>query len=129
MSARPVSCLAKAVKSDETIEYSPDINDVMKWHKIFNKEIFKNRCPKFNSIVIRKRRDTWGECYGHQCEEYFALNIERFYGSLTNFLQILAHEMIHAIEYNEQGKMAHGQFFWSWKNKLAKKGLELKDRY
>ena len=51
MSARPVSCLAKAVKSDETIEYSPDINDVMKWHKIFNKEIFKNRCPKFNSSL------------------------------------------------------------------------------
>lgn len=108
--------------------YVPTPEEVKKWFRIINREVMGCRLRQFQDIEIRRRHGCWGECSGYTDEDgtrYSDLSLNHHVRSRRHLVSIIAHEMTHAITWQERGSMDHGDSFMYWKDKFRKFGVVL----
>ena len=113
-------------------KYVTTYKDIKKYFKILNLGIFDNKLNPFNQIEIKELK--YQKCVGQVVMfEYkgkgtrlYKLEMDKQYDSKRDFLDTLAHEMIHLYQFtqvNDNG--AHNKLFYSFKPKLKYVGLKL----
>ena len=127
------SKLAKVMSEEKELEetkevYLPTEEECAKWARIINREVFDGKLPEFKEIHVRRRRGIWGECIGDEDEKgnrIASLSMNNKFKSRKFFLEVLVHEMVHLAEYIYTGKMGHGKYFNSWRDKLSEFNTKL----
>ena len=99
------------------------------WFRYINRAVFDNQLPNFHKILIKKwlKRAMGQVCaYPDKNPKRFELEMLKKYHSKRDFIETLAHEMIHLYQFtqlNDNG--AHNKLFYSFKPKLKSVGLKL----
>lgn len=109
-------------------QYTVTVPKITYWFRIINKLIFRGELKPFASIKIVNHRKAYGYCFGdHDLfgEPFCWLSIRPKFSSLSMFLEILAHEMVHAYQFQDEGRITHGKTFLIWHDKFKKYGLNL----
>jgi hypothetical protein len=109
-------------------QYEVTQSKVTFWYRILNKVIFEGKLKPFSSITIRNHRKAYAYCSGDFDlfgEPFYWLSIRPKFNSLSQFLEILAHEMVHAYQFLDEGRITHGKSFLIWYDKFKECGLNL----
>ena len=117
-------------------KYKTTYKDVKKYFKVLNKALFKNILQPFNDIQIKKiyKDESKKFCYGQvttwvwerKGTQQFWLEMLPTYRNKKEFVETLAHEMIHLWQMNIKGDTGnHNKLFYSFRPKLNKLGLDL----
>ena len=117
-------------------KYKTTYKDVKKYFKVLNKALFKNILQPFNDIQIKKiyKDESKKFCYGQvttwvwerKGTQQFWLEMLPTYRNKKEFVETLAHEMIHLWQMNIKGDTGnHNKIFYSFRPKLNKLGLDL----
>lgn len=106
------------------------------WFSKINKEIFDSKVKKFRKVTFQKCRFMWAQSSSVQLWSnhnpkrylyYVDLIMKDSYPSKRLFVEVLAHEMIHAYQYQFHDEMTHGKTFWEWEEKFRKHNLTLSE--
>jgi len=117
-------------------KYKTTYKDIKKYFNVINKALFKNLLQPFNDIQIKKiyKDETKKFCYGQvttwvwerKGTQQFWLEMLPTYRNKKEFVETLAHEMIHLWQMNHKGDTGnHNKLFYSFRPKLNKLGLDL----
>ena len=117
-------------------KYRTTYKDIKKYFNVINKALFKNVLQPFNDIQIKKiyKDETKKFCYGQvttwvwerKGTQQFWLEMLPTYRNKKEFVETLAHEMIHLWQMNIKGDTGnHNKLFYSFRPKLNKLGLDL----
>ena len=117
-------------------KYKTTYKDIKKYFKVLNKALFKNILQPFNDIQIKKiyKDETKKFCYGQvttwvwerKGTQQFWLEMLPSYRNKKEFVETLAHEMIHLWQMNIKGDTGnHNKLFYSFRPKLNKLGIDL----
>lgn len=109
-------------------QYNVTPSKVTFWYRKLNKLIFNGQLKPFTSIYIRNHRRAYAYCCGDFDlfgEPFYWLSIRPKFSSLSQFLEILAHEMVHAYQFLDEGKIHHGKSFLIWQEEFRKHGFDL----
>ena len=117
-------------------KYKTTYKDVKKYFNVLNKALFKNILQPFNDIQIKKiyKDESKKFCYGQvttwmwerKGTQQFWLEMLPTYRNKKEFVETLAHEMIHLWQMNIKGDTGnHNKIFYSFRPKLNKLGLHL----
>jgi hypothetical protein len=125
------SKLKKLVLENNQEIFEPCLKDCVKWFNILNREIF-NKKLKIIEFDIRERKNNhayydYEERELYKRDSIFLMNNR--YETKKLFVEILAHEMIHHYQYLYEGRVTHGQTFWSWQSIFNRNNLALKETY
>ena len=113
-------------------KYTTTYKDIKKYFKMLNKTIFKNVLMPFNDIQLKDLK--WQRCYGQvillewkgKGTIQFHLQMLPKYRNKKEFVETLAHEMIHLYQMNYKGDTGnHNKLFYSFRPKLNNIGLDL----
>jgi len=113
-------------------KYTTTYKDIKKYFKMLNKTIFKNVLMPFNDIQLKDLK--WQKCYGQvilwewkgKGTVQFHLQMLPKYRNKKEFVETLAHEMIHLYQMNYKGDTGnHNKLFYSFRPKLNNIGLDL----
>ncbi len=113
-------------------KYKTTYKDIKKFFKMLNLGIFDNKLSPFNDIEIKELK--FQRCMGQVVMyEYkgkgtrvYKLEMDKYYDSKRDFLDTLAHEMVHLYQFthlNDTGN--HNKSFYSFRPKLKYVGLKL----
>ena len=113
-------------------KYKTTYKDIKKFFKMLNLGIFDNKLSPFNDIEIKQLK--YQRCMGQVVMyEYkgkgtrvYKLEMDKYYDSKRDFLDTLAHEMVHLYQFthlNDTGN--HNKSFYSFRPKLKYVGLKL----
>jgi hypothetical protein len=117
-------------------KYKTTYKDIKKYFNVINKALFKNILQPFNDIQIKKiyKDESKKFCYGQvttwvwerKGTQQFWLEMLPTYRNKKEFVETLAHEMIHLWQMNIKGDTGnHNKLFYSFRPKLNKLGLDL----
>ena len=117
-------------------KYKTTYKDIKKYFNVINKALFKNILQPFNDIQIKNinKDETKKFCYGQvttwvwerKGTQQFWLEMLPSYRNKKEFVETLAHEMIHLWQMNIKGDTGnHNKIFYSFRPKLNKLGLDL----
>ena len=117
-------------------KYKTTYKDIRHYFKVLNKALFKNILHPFNEIQIKKiyKDESKKFCYGQvttwvwerKGTQQFWLEMLPTYRNKKEFVETLAHEMIHLWQMNHKGDTGnHNKLFYSFRPKLNKLGLDL----
>ena len=117
-------------------KYKTTYKDIKKYFNVINKALFKNILQPFNDIQIKKiyKDETKKFCYGQvttwmwerKGTQQFWLEMLPTYRNKKEFVETLAHEMIHLWQMNIKGDTGnHNKIFYSFRPKLNKLGIDL----
>ena len=117
-------------------KYKTTYKDIKKYFNVINKALFKNILQPFNDIQIKKiyKDETKKFCYGQvttwvwerKGTQQFWLEMLPSYRNKKEFVETLAHEMIHLWQMNIKGDTGnHNKIFYSFRPKLNRLGLDL----
>ena len=117
-------------------KYKTTYKDIKKYFNVINKALFKNVLQPFNDIQIKKiyKDETKKFCYGQvttwvwerKGTQQFWLEMLPTYRNKKEFVETLAHEMIHLWQMNHKGDTGnHNKLFYSFRPKLNRLGLDL----
>ena len=117
-------------------KYKTTYKDIKKYFNVINKALFKNILQPFNDIQIKKiyKDETQKFCYGQvttwvwerKGTQQFWLEMLPSYRNKKEFVETLAHEMIHLWQMNIKGDTGnHNKLFYSFRPKLNKLGIDL----
>ena len=117
-------------------KYKTTYKDIKKYFNVINKALFKNLLQPFNDIQIKKiyKDETKKFCYGQvttwvwerKDTQQFWLEMLPTYRNKKEFVETLAHEMIHLWQMNHKGDTGnHNKLFYSFRPKLNNLGLDL----
>ena len=117
-------------------KYKTTYKDIKKYFKVLNKALFKNILQPFNDIQIKKiyKDESKKFCYGQvttwmwerKGTQQFWLEMLPTYRNKKEFVETLAHEMIHLWQMNIKGDTGnHNKLFYSFRPKLNKLGIDL----
>jgi len=99
------------------------------WFNYINNQMFDNRLPHFDRIVVKKwLKEAIGQVvsYPDKNPTRFDLEMLKKYSSKKEFIDTLAHEMVHLYQmYCRKDTGAHNKLFYSFKPKFKFLGLEL----
>ena len=104
--------------------------EIKKYFKIFNKSLFKNKLNPFNDIKIKRIIKGSGQCVEYLSYRkgtiFFVLEMMPKYKNKLEFLNTLAHEMVHLWQQTVmQDTGNHNKLFWSFRTKFKKLNLRL----
>jgi hypothetical protein len=113
-------------------KYKTTYKDIKKFFKMLNLGIFDNKLTPFNDIEIKELK--YQKCMGQvvmfeykgKGTKLFKLEMDKYYDSKRDFLDTLAHEMVHLYQFthvNDSGN--HNKLFYSFRPKLKYVGLKL----
>ena len=117
-------------------KYKTTYKDVKKYFKVLNKALFKNILQPFNDIQIKKIYKDESKKFGYgqvttwvwerKGTQQFWLEMLPTYRNKKEFVETLAHEMIHLWQMNIKGDTGnHNKIFYSFRPKLNRLGLDL----
>ena len=117
-------------------KYKTTYKDIKKYFNVINKALFKNILQPFNDIQIKKiyKDESKKFCYGQvttwvwerKGTQQFWLEMLPSYRNKKEFVETLAHEMIHLWQMNIKGDTGnHNKIFYSFRPKLNRLGLDL----
>ena len=117
-------------------KYKTTYKDIKKYFNVINKALFKNILQPFNDIQIKKiyKDESKKFCYGQvttwmwerKGTQQFWLEMLPTYRNKKEFVETLAHEMIHLWQMNIKGDTGnHNKLFYSFRPKLNTLGLDL----
>lgn len=115
----------------ENIKYKTTYKDIKKYFNYLNEGIFSNKLIRFNDVEIKSLKRE--KCIGQVvCEEddkkgtaTYKLEMDLFYDNKKDFLDTLAHEMVHLYQFMIKDNGNHNKLFYSYKSKLDYLGLKL----
>lgn len=121
--------IVKLVKESQPIKYEPSIGDVIFWYDNLNEILFKNELPNLTGVQFCHTKGFWAEAF---CERYkkskklrAEIKFSYHFESFKDFLEVMAHEMVHIWEFDNFSVMGHGERFFSWEPELRKLGLNI----
>ncbi len=117
---------------DSEAKYTTTFKDIRNYFKIFNKSLFKNALNSFNNVKIKRIVRGSGQCVEYisyrKGTNFFVLEMMPKYKNKMEFLNTLAHEMVHLWQQTiKKDTGNHNKLFFSFRNKF--KGLNLKLSY
>ena len=84
---------------DSEAKYTTTFKDIRNYFKIFNKSLFKNALNSFNNVKIKRIVRGSGQCVEYisyrKGTNFFVLEMMPKYKNKMEFLNTLAHEMVH----------------------------------
>jgi len=123
-------------------KYRTSRREVIGLFKLLNKEIFNNKLPIPNFVILSRSKDYWGMCAANH---YVPVTGRRSNCTITLsnkwyckqwLIMTLAHEMCHQYQWdiesvkrlknNKSPLMSHGPTFFLFRDKLAKHGIPLR---
>ena len=100
-------------RGQEMLEIAPSL--VLHWWHQLNYAVFQGILHPPKKIVCRNFRDG---AFGWTQPIYYSydvnMGIRRQLEDRTQFITVLAHEMVHEHEWVHHRKMSHGQHFYEW---------------
>jgi hypothetical protein len=117
-------------KNTPNKKFITNYKDIKKYFKYLNNILFKGKLNNFNDIKIRKMNNCSGQCVEnisyYKGTSFFVLKLKPVYKNKIEFLNTLAHEMLHLWQMtiqHDNGK--HNRLFFSFKSKFKKLNLSL----
>lgn len=125
--------------------YKPTHSLALYWFRHLNKGLFGNKLPAVPLYLVRMTND-WGRCWANwdnrKCRKgtydqsvipydktdvTFAIEIHTKYPTFRDFIETLAHEMVHLYQMTvmKDPYSNHNANFYSFKNKFKNAGLSL----
>ena len=125
--------------------YKPTHSLALYWFRHLNKGLFGNKLPAVPLYLVRMTND-WGRCWANwdnrKCRKgtydqsvipydktdvTFAIEIHTKYPTFRDFIETLAHEMVHLYQMTvlKDPYSNHNVNFYSFKNKFKSAGLTL----
>jgi hypothetical protein len=113
-------------------KYSTTYKDIKKFFKILNEGLFDNKLIPFNDIEIKELK--YQRCMGQVIQldskrkgtRVHKLEMDTKYNTKKDFLDTLAHEMVHLYQFTQlNDNAAHNKLFYSFSSKLKVVGLKL----
>lgn len=127
--------LAKAMANtkyaNKDARYYPTLDEVKRWHKTINREVFGNKLKNVLELEVRRRHGCFGECWGRQDkndEFYVTISFNTWFESKKHFIECVVHEMVHQYQWEYHNNMTHGETFFAWEPKLEKYGMKLREK-
>jgi len=111
-------------------KFKTTFKEIKKYFKIFNKSLFKNKLNPFNDIKIKRIIRGSGQCVEYQSYRkgttFFVLEMMPKYKNKSEFLNTLAHEMVHLWQQTIMKDTGnHNKLFFSYKAKFKRLNLQL----
>lgn len=88
------------------------------WWNLLNYAIFDSILEYPKRVTIRNIKDQKGACYPLK-EGFVGLQMDKEFDNKEQFIEVLVHEMVHAYQWQLEGKMTHGKTFFKWKPKIT----------
>ena len=100
---------------------------VRRWWDVLNRAVFDEELTPPKKIVMRKfHGGDLGWCMPKGKTKFIELGIRSDLPTKEVFMTVLVHEMVHQKEWEEKQHIAHGPFFYSWRDKVKERtGLHL----
>ena len=99
------------------------------WFRYINRAVFNNELPNFDKIIIKKwlKRAMGQVCaYPDKDPKRFELEMLRKFNSKRDFIETLAHEMIHLYQFAlKKDTGNHNSMFYSFRSRFKFIGLGL----
>ena len=99
------------------------------WFRYINRAVFNNELPNFDNIVIKKwLKQAMGQvcAYPDRNPRRFELEMLRKYRTKRDFIETLAHEMIHLYQFAlKKDTGNHNSIFYSFRPRFKFIGLGL----
>ncbi|KRO56706.1 MAG: SprT-like family protein [Pelagibacteraceae bacterium BACL5 MAG-120705-bin12] len=121
--------ILKETKDTEK-KYVTTYKEIKKYFKIFNKSLFKEKLNTFNDVKIKRIIQGSGQCVEYlsyrKGTSFFVLEMMPKYKNKLEFLNTLAHEMVHLWQQTVMKDTGnHNRLFFSFKSKFKKLNLHL----
>ena len=121
--------ILKETKDTEK-KYVTTYKEIKKYFKIFNKSLFKEKLNTFNDVKIKQIIQGSGQCVEYlsyrKGTSFFVLEMMPKYKNKLEFLNTLAHEMVHLWQQTVMKDTGnHNRLFFSFKSKFKKLNLHL----
>ena len=123
--------LKKELSAVKMLKYKTTYKDIKKYFKLINKHVFDGKLSPFNDVqLVNKPRSYIGQVViddkiGKGTRK-FILEMLRVYSNKQEFVDTLAHEMIHLYQMVNLGDTGnHNNVFKSFKPKLNTIGLDI----
>ena len=115
---------------DSEVKYTTTFRDIRNYFKIFNKSLFKNALNSFNNVKIKRIVRGSGQCVEYisyrKGTNFFVLEMMPKYKNKMEFLNTLAHEMVHLWQQTiKKDTGNHNKLFFSFRNKFKRLNLKL----
>ena len=125
--------------------FKPSVTLANSWFKHLNSGLFNNKLPTVPLYILRMTND-WGRCWANwdnrkcrkgtydqsvipygKCEIDFAIELHSNYPTWRDFIETLAHEMVHLYQmaWLQDPYSNHNANFFAWKTKFKRAGLRL----
>ena len=99
------------------------------WFRYINRAVFNNELPNFDKIIIKKwLKKAMGQvcAYPDRDPKRFELEMLRKYNTKKDFIETLAHEMIHLYQFTlKKDTGNHNSIFYSFRPRFKFIGLGL----
>ena len=99
------------------------------WFRYINRAVFNNELPDFDKIIIKKwMKQAMGQvcAYPDKDPKRFELEMLRKYNTKKDFIETLAHEMIHLYQFAlKKDTGNHNRIFYSFRPRFKFIGLGL----
>lgn len=99
------------------------------WFRYINRAVFNNELPDFDKIIIKKwLKQAMGQvcAYPDKDPKRFELEMLRKYNTKKDFIETLAHEMIHLYQFAlKKDTGNHNRIFYSFRPRFKFIGLGL----
>ena len=121
--------ILREIKDSEK-KFVTTYKEIKRYFKIFNKSLFKNELNPFNDIKIKRIIKGSGQCVEYlsyrKGTTFFVLEMMPKYKNKLEFLNTLAHEMVHLWQQTVKHDTGnHNKLFWSFRTKFKKFNLRL----
>ena len=100
---------------------------VRRWWDVLNKAVFDGKLTPPRKVLTRKfHGGDLGWCLPRDKSKYVEMGIRSDLPTKEVFMTVLVHEMVHQAEWEQQQHIAHGPFFYGWRDKVKERtGLHL----
>ncbi len=98
---------------------------------ILNYAIFNGKLTPIDKFSIRRIRDALAYYEYDEKTDIAQMTFKPKFKNMKQFLDILGHEMVHHYQITHQKNNSgnHNSYFYKWKSKFERMGLDLKVRY
>lgn len=98
-----------------------------KWFDIINIHVFDGELEPFYDVAIVPEMPCWATTVSYFVDDirFSELQISSVFPNVQYCLTTIAHEMVHAFQWQELGISDHGPSFWAWQKDFDVFGIPL----
>lgn len=117
------------MKLDDNKPFRPCVEDLKLWFDILNEQVFGDKLKpvkKFKVIDIKDFHAVYIFYKNSPKKKHkTTICVDCFFKSKKQFVEILAHEMVHHFQNSYGEHVGHGATFLAWRENFKLKGLNL----